>query len=201
MPHSPQFAKQWPLHSAAQGGKGSSQLLERLLGTEASLTEADRYNGKVALTDTQRQELLDAKETRTGRTALHYAVSTVDMTKEGSTRPAQTLLQHGADVFAVDKDGRTPLDLALSFRDWEHDPGRLQVVSMLRSAVDVAWSKGRRPIPWSARHPWDPGYKEHHPLHEACCRDDMIATQRLLGPVPQTSTASLSVHRPRAFMF
>jgi ankyrin repeat protein len=176
-----EWAKQWPVHHAAKGGKGATQRLKALI-KEGSLTAA------------QQRELLDKKETHTGRTALHYAVSIADMATEGATRPTQALLQHGADIFALDKDGCTPLDLALSFRDWEYVKGRLQVVSMLRSAVDVAWSKGRRPSPWSARHPWDLGYKEHHPLHGACCRDDLVAVQQILGPVPNDSTASLSVH-------
>ena len=191
-----EWATQWPLHHAAQGGKGAAQRLENLLGTEVSLSGADRQAGTTALTDAQRRELLDQKETDTGRTALHYAVSVADLSKEGSTRPTQVLLENGADVFALDKDGRTPLDLALSFRDWEYDSKRLQVVSMLRSEVDAAWSKGRRPSPWSARHPWDNGYKEHHPLHEACCRDDLLAVQRILGPILNDTTGSLSVHRP-----
>lgn len=191
-----EWAKQWPLHHAAEGGKGAAQRLEALLGTEGSLSEADRQAGRTALTDAQRRVLLDQKETHTGRTALHYAVSIADMSKEGSTRPTQALLENGADVFALDNDGRTPLDLALSFRDWEYDTKRLQVVSMLRSEVDSAWGKGRRPNPWSARHPWDNGYKEHHPLHEACCRDDLIATQRILGPVLHDIDGSPSVHRP-----
>ena len=144
-----EWAKQWPVHHAAKGGKGATQRLKALI-KEGSLTAA------------QQRELLDKKETHTGRTALHYAVSIADMAAEGATRPTQALLQHGADIFALDKDGCTPLDLALSFRDWEYVKGRLQVVSMLRSAVDVAWSKGRLPSPWSARHPWDLGCKEHH---------------------------------------
>lgn len=195
-----EWAKQWPLHHAAEGGKGAAHRLEALLGTEGSLSAADRQAGRTALTDDQRRKLLEQKETHTGRTALHYAVSIADMSKEGSVRPTQTLLENGADVFATDKDGRTPLDLALSFRDWEYDKKRLQVVDMLRSAVDTAWSKGRRPSLWSARHPWDNGYKEHHPLHEACCRDDLIAAQRILGPILNDTNGSPSVRRVCVFV-
>jgi hypothetical protein len=191
------WAKRWPLHHAALAGKGAPQLLERLLGTAGSLTEADRYAGRKALSDDERRLMLDAKEAHTGRTALHFAVDKPDMTKEGSTRAAQTLLEHGADVFALDNDGHTPLDLALLPRDWEYDSGRVQAVSMLRTAVESAWAKGRRPTPWSARYPWDSGYKEHHPLHEACCRDDMIAGERMLGPAPRDLNSSLYV-RPLA---
>ena len=68
---------------------------------------------------------LDAAETGTGRTALHYAA------ENGHSDIVTILLEHGADSNLVDSDGRTPISLATKAR------GPHAFLSLLRQGGDI----------------------------------------------------------------
>ena len=56
---------------------------------------------------------------------------------------------------------------------------------LLREFIDIAWTHGLRPAgSGESLHPWDRGYKEHNPLHDAAIRDSLAEATRLLGPDP-----------------
>lgn len=68
---------------------------------------------------------LDAAETETGRTALHYAA------ESGHSDIVTLLLEHGADSNLGDSDGRTPISLATKAR------GPHAFLSLLRQGADI----------------------------------------------------------------
>ena len=53
---------------------------------------------------------VNAKDSRTGKSPLHYAMGCNSM--RGTQEVVQFLIDHGADVNGKDKDGMTPLDYA-----------------------------------------------------------------------------------------
>ena len=68
---------------------------------------------------------VDAAETETGRTALHYAA------ESGHSNIITLLLEHGADINLVDNAGRTPISLATKAR------GPHTFLSLLRQGCDI----------------------------------------------------------------
>ncbi len=69
---------------------------------------------------------LNAAETDTGRTALHYAAA------NGHSNIVTLLLAHGADSNLVDSDGRTPISLATKAKEADC------FLSLLRQGCDIS---------------------------------------------------------------
>lgn len=105
-----------PLHRAAYGSahpEADAEIIGMLIGRRASMDSRDAA----------------------GRTPLHVAAD------NGNLRAAHTLISHGADQWAGDRDGRTPADLAREAGRHGH----------LEAPAVLALFERTKPTPWRQR--------------------------------------------------
>jgi ankyrin repeat protein len=113
--HSKGAASAWtPWHEASKAGRGDlADLLRRHGGEDRARGPIDihraaerGYSGRVQVLLDAEPALLNSRDFLRKRTALHWAAA------RGGLAIAGLLLSKGADRTVIDKEGRTPMDLA-----------------------------------------------------------------------------------------
>ncbi len=138
------------MHSYSGHGRHSGYmwLAEFLLNSGASpdvfttmlINDADDLRGRLERNAMLVNARLKSDADSVGAMPLHYAA------RFGKVEMASTLLEHGADVHAIDDDGRTPLHLAAQIKHYGPDATELEVsiisIESRRPAMEFLLEQG-----------------------------------------------------------